>query len=447
MRFATGVSAWLSAAVLLATAAGASAATTEIGAVSQIRAGEAADPETALPDVGTYVFQAGEATGTYAVPAGYGVITGWSHVAPAGGGLTFKVYRPTGQPRQFLVVGADARSVTPNMVHNFAVRIPVRPGDRIGLSTTEAAVAYRSDNPADLLGFFAFDEPDPAPGTTATQDGPPGPRLRAAVAARVETDADRDGFGDDTQDRCATSAATQGACPTRRNSPLPGPALPAFTECPAAVANVIRGTAGANTLTGTTRGDRIFAGTGNDTVDGLAGNDCLDLGPGTDRGQGGDGADLIVGGLGSDRMSGNLGHDRLRGGSSADRLIGGFGDDRLHGQSGSDRVNGERGRDRINGGSANDVISAGSSGDRVAGDQGGDRINGNSGNDSLSGNSGSDRINGSTGADRISGGGGNDRISARDGRRDRVNCGAGRDRVVADSIDRVSRNCERVRRR
>ena len=231
-------------------------------------------------------------------------------------------------------------------------------------------------------------------------------------------------------------------------APRPAPVNPAapFADCPTATANVIRGTAANNSIVGTARADRIFAGTGNDTVDGLAGSDCVDLGPGTDRGQGGSGNDLVVGGLGRDRLAGSSGNDRLRGGSSGDRLIGGFGNDRLHGQSGSDRVNGERGRDRINGGSSNDVISAGSSGDRVAGDQGNDRINGNSGNDVLKGNSGRDRISGSTGADRIAGGGGNDRINARDGRRDRVNCGTGRDRVVADTIDRVSRNCELVSR-
>jgi Ca2+-binding RTX toxin-like protein len=220
-----------------------------------------------------------------------------------------------------------------------------------------------------------------------------------------------------------------------------------FADCPSSTANLIRGTIGSESIIGTARADRIFAGPGNDTVDGLAGNDCLDLGPGTDRGQGGDGNDLLEGGLGEDRVTGNDGNDRLRGGASADRLIGGLGNDTLHGQSGNDRANGERGRDRINGGSSNDVISAGSSNDRAAGDQGNDRVSGNSGNDTLFGNSGRDRMNGGSGADRISGGSGNDRVSARDSRRDRINCGSGRDSVVADRIDVVSRNCERVRRR
>ena len=236
-----------------------------------------------------------------------------------------------------------------------------------------------------------------------------------------------------------------GAGPPRTGIYPPPPAP--FTGCPGSTANVIRGTSAGDRINGTPAGDRIFAGTGNDTVDGLAGDDCVDLGPGTDSGQGGAGADLIVGGLGPDRLTGSGGDDSLLGGAAGDRLIGGLGDDRLHGQSGADRVNGERGTDRINGGSSSDVISAGSSGDRVAGDQGNDRISGNSGNDRLTGNSGNDRLSGGAGADRLSGGSGNDRLSGRDGRRDAISCGRGRDSVVADRVDRVSRDCEVVRRR
>jgi hypothetical protein len=142
----------------------------------------------------------GEATGTYAVPPGYGVITAWSHsTGDTGGGLTFKVYRPTGSPSQFLVLAANAHTVSANTVHTFPVRIPVRPGDRIGISTTQVEVAYPTGDPADRDGFFPVTG-DPPPGTTATLDGPPFEGYRADVAARVETDFDRDGLGDDTQD-------------------------------------------------------------------------------------------------------------------------------------------------------------------------------------------------------------------------------------------------------
>ena len=216
---------------------------------------------------------------------------------------------------------------------------------------------------------------------------------------------------------------------------------------PASSASTIRGTARNDRITGTVGADRILSAGGNDIVDALPGNDCVDLGTGADLGQGSSGRDVMLGGRGIDRISGNAGNDRLRGGAANDRLAagpgndrafgdtgndliqGGFGSDVLHGMSGNDRVNGSRGRDRINGGSGNDALNGGSSPDRVSGDRGNDQINGNSGRDRINGNSGNDRIN------------------ARDGQRDRIDCGTGRDRVIADRIDRVARNCERVRRR
>ena len=181
-----------------------------------------------------------------------------------------------------------------------------------------------------------------------------------------------------------------------RRYPVPvPPASPSssFPGCPALTANVIRGTPAANTIRATARADRVFAGEGDDRVDSLAGADCIDLGAGEDRGAGGSGSDLLVGGPGRDRVTGGSARDRMTGGSGNDRLAGG------------------------------------------------------SGNDSLSGGSGKDRLTGGSGRDRISGGSGADRISVRDRRRDRIDCGGGRDRVVADTIDRVSRSCERVARR
>ncbi len=207
-----------------------------------------------------------------------------------------------------------------------------------------------------------------------------------------------------------------------------GPAAP-FAGCPTATANVIRGTAAGETITGTPAGDRIFAGAGDDRVAALAGNDCVDLGPGADRGDGGAGDDLLVGAAGRDRVSGAAGNDRIFGGADGDRLDGGSGNDRLSGDAGADVILGGGGRDRISAGS------------------GSDRITGGAGNDVIKGNSGADRITGGSGRDTISGGSGNDRISARDGRRDRISCGHGRDTVNADRIDRVARDCERVRRR
>lgn len=471
------VSLAIAAALLAVAVPGAGAATTQIGAVSEIAAGLAPEPSTDPGESPLYLVQVGESSGTYAVPAGHGVITAWRHSAGTKpGNVTFKVYRPTGMPGEFQVLAADTQPVSPGTVHTFAVRIPVRPGDRIGISSGTVPVGYlcagqleggACNDPAaaaDRAGAFNPSQPDPQVGTRSTLDGPPFSGLRIDVAARVETDADRDGFGDDSQDRCpASAAATQPPCPQPAAPPLPRAPVAPFADCPASAALVIRGTNASDALTGTVSGDRIFAGTGDDRVNGVAGDDCIDLGAGADQGQGGLGADLLVGGIGDDRLTGQDGADRLlggpntdmlSGGAGADRLVGDSGNDRLSGESGNDRMHGtgghdrlsgSRGRDRMNGGSGRDSISGGSSADRIAGDQGNDRVAGSSGNDSIAGNSGGDRLVGGSGGDRISGGSGDDRISARDGRRDRISCGRGRDRVAADRIDRVARDCERVR--
>jgi Ca2+-binding RTX toxin-like protein len=255
------------------------------------------------------------------------------------------------------------------------------------------------------------------------------------------------------------------APPGSGSGPGPGGA-PAFRGCPpvSAARNVLALTSGNDRANGTPGNDLIFAGTGDDVIDALAGDDCVDLGPGKDRGEGGPGDDLVLGGLGPDRVSGSTGNDRLLGGAGNDRLTGGRGNDRLSGQngndllfgglgndllvgqSGSDRIVGSRGRDRINGGRGNDRLAGESSADRISGGSGNDRIRGGSGNDVIRGASGNDRLLGDTGRDRIFGGPGKDVVLAVDGQRDRIRCGRGFDRVVADRIDRVGRDCERVRR-
>src|SRR3712207_2610477 len=74
---------------------GAHAATAHIGAVEEVRTGANPDPVTSAQGNNTWSVQVAEATGTYAVPPGYGVITAWSHsTGGTPGAATFKVYRP-----------------------------------------------------------------------------------------------------------------------------------------------------------------------------------------------------------------------------------------------------------------------------------------------------------------------------------------------------------------
>ncbi len=174
------------------------AATARIGAVEEIAAGAPAGTPG-----GNVVQLAGRpGSRSFAVPPGFGVITSFSHRTGSNGGtLTFKVYRATGSPDEFLTLASTARTVTAATLHAFPVAIRVKPGDRLGLSTEDrdplddsVNVAYGGEA-GDELGFFGR---EPAEGATI-KAGPPG-EYRAAVAAVVETDFDGDGRGDDSQD-------------------------------------------------------------------------------------------------------------------------------------------------------------------------------------------------------------------------------------------------------
>ena len=208
---------WILATVLVAmiaaagSAEGAAAATTEIGAVAEIR--DATRPTPTAE--GGNVVQIAEAAGsTYAVPAGYGTITSWRHSAGGSAGtLTFKVYRPTGALREFLVIAADTRAVTASTVQSFPVQIPVRPGDRIGLSSEDLQLVYETFNPADKLGFF---DPDPPAGTTKATDGEPFPEFKLDVAATLTSTPINASEGS----AASPSAAAPGGSPTTSSRAL-----------------------------------------------------------------------------------------------------------------------------------------------------------------------------------------------------------------------------------
>ena len=184
MRFPSAAAPAVVCALAVGVAAGSSsavAATTEIGAVSEIRAGAQPSPVAA----GGYVVQIAEAGGSYAVPAGYATLTSWSHsTGGVSGPLTFKVYRPTGAPHEFLTIASDTQTVTANTVATFPVQIPVLPGDRIGLSAEAIHMAFETFDIADRIGFFGA---DPAPGTVDATDGEPFPDFKLDVAATLES--------------------------------------------------------------------------------------------------------------------------------------------------------------------------------------------------------------------------------------------------------------------
>ncbi|MEA2316365.1 MAG: hypothetical protein QOD44_554 [Solirubrobacteraceae bacterium] len=383
-----------------------------------------------------------------------GVVVRW-RVGDGVGQLTFRVARPAADtyPGDDTHTGAgrsDPVTITtppstvdgPPVISTFPTRVPIGTGDHIGVDlapTSEVGVRDKTGAEAAIFAPPLGDgERRGSQFTLQDEEG--------LINADVEPDADRDGFGDETQDQCPTDPRTQGLCGGR-------------------CANPRVGTENADTLNGTVAGDRLSALGGDDVVNALGGDDCLVGGSGADQLVADVGNDDLDGGGGSDQMSGGPGADRLRGGSSGDRgsggagrdrMSGGSGNDRMSGGSGNDAVSGSAGRDRLTGGSGRDRLSGGSGADRLSGGKGGDRLfggsradrlTGGSGNDRIFGGGGGDRIRVGSGANRVSAGGGRDRIAAANGRRDRISCGGGRDRVVADDIDSVRRDCERVVRR
>jgi Ca2+-binding RTX toxin-like protein len=80
----------------------------------------------------------------------------------------------------------------------------------------------------------------------------------------------------------------------------------------------------------------------------------------------------------------------------------------------------------------------------LTGGPAGDQLSGDPGDDTLDGRGGDDVLDGGLGADRVTGGAGADELRVRDGIADEVSCGAGSDTVLADTLDVVAADCERV---
>lgn len=115
------------------------------------------------------------------------------------------------------VPGADAVEVAaeapPQAVSkgsgSFPIRIPVQAGDRFGLSGVGGGVvACETGAPEDVLGATSRNA---QPGQSESFSRLTGYQLPLTVT--VERDADGDGFGDDTQDRCVGTASAGSDCP------------------------------------------------------------------------------------------------------------------------------------------------------------------------------------------------------------------------------------------
>ncbi len=238
-----------------------------------------------------------------------------ARVRDSGGALRLRVIRPS--PGGYMGAGSSAPAVAGPGISTFNTRLPINKGDYIGVDIpADGALGARMNGGAE----FALWTPPLGDGESRGPNFSLG-GLEGLGNADIEPDADRDGFGDETQDLCSKDPTTQGLCR--------GPC-----------ANAKNGTPGNDTIAGTVAGDLVNALAGNDVVNGDSGDDCID------------------GGLGNDRLSGGSGHDKLSGGAGRDKLSGGPGNDKLFGGSGADTIVGGKGKNSYSGGAGNDVVNS-----------------------------------------------------------------------------------------
>lgn len=198
MRFAA---LFATAALLFGTAAGSGAAeSVDVGAT-------ASSPSSTTPcGLGTTFFQ--DAT---AVPPSYtttaGVVTSWSSMASTAanpGIVELKVARE-GPADTYTITGStEPEPLVTNRLNSFRTRISVQAGDVLALYVPQGAppgCAYSTGNAGDVVRYVPGPFPDPAVGgviaTTTSTTG-----VHMNVSARIEPDADGDGYGDLTQDAC-----------------------------------------------------------------------------------------------------------------------------------------------------------------------------------------------------------------------------------------------------
>ena len=136
--------------------------------------------------------------------------------------LTFRLVSASGSPVSGSGAGTGPTVTVPAGVTSVAARLPVKAGQFAGFDASNATGSYSfpvfpgpgcfqgvTDPPAGAVW-----NPSLANGETPRESSV-GFRCEVLVNATVEPDADHDGFGDETQDRCGTDASTQGTCPVR----------------------------------------------------------------------------------------------------------------------------------------------------------------------------------------------------------------------------------------
>ena len=169
-----------------------------------------------------------QATGqaSYVAPA-RGVITSFSHLANGQPGkIQLIVFADGATATQKVVAAKSAKvTVTTNTLNTFATQVPIKAKQKIGIgwSATGMACATAADYPGDVTlvkGAFDADTTTLFVADGVLSNG--AHSFRPNIAAILEPDRDKDGFGDLTQDGCPASRKIQLPCPDTKITKRPG---------------------------------------------------------------------------------------------------------------------------------------------------------------------------------------------------------------------------------
>jgi hypothetical protein len=147
-----------------------------------------------------------------------GVVVTWRIHPDAGSdpqNVRLRIVRPAGGTSYESGGASTAQPIsTTQALQVFPTRLPIRTGDHIGLDQANQSLdasIYRED-PGAAQRIINPRLPDS--GAANSNPAPGGGDDLVVVNADIEADADKDGFGDETQDQCPTNASTQGPCPS-----------------------------------------------------------------------------------------------------------------------------------------------------------------------------------------------------------------------------------------
>ena len=150
---------------------------------------------------------------SYITPSGNWVVTQWSTTVGTNPVLPTQIkllMLENAGGNNFTLRVQDTQDATATQaVNTFDVRIPVEGGWYLGLDTGTGG--HTCVEPGSSVGDIITAHQDKTVGNT-TQDTATFNGCLLNISARLESDFDDDGFGDETQDACSTDATKQAEC-------------------------------------------------------------------------------------------------------------------------------------------------------------------------------------------------------------------------------------------